>query len=79
MTLISNVATEFGPFFQDNRLNGPVREIEFQVSSVLNRLEAAVEKFETNNTFSVLDSKQLSTLIPRSSREIIEVIEVNSF
>lgn len=66
-------------FFQDNRQNGPIRSVEFQVSSVLNRLEAAVEKFETSNTFSTLDSKQLSTLVPKSSREIIDIIEVIFF
>lgn len=66
-------------FFQETRRNGPVQEIEFQVSSVLNRLEAAVEKFEGNSPFSILDSKKLSSLVPRSTEDTLDLIEVTLF
>lgn len=58
-------------------MNGHVQELEFQVSTVLNRLEEAVEKFDGKGTISSLKVNQSLNLAPKSPHEIISILQVS--
>lgn len=57
-------------------MNGPVQELEFQVSSVMNRLEEAVEKFDSKGTISSLEPSKSIPAGSKSSHQIIETVQV---
>lgn len=59
--------------------NGPMQELEFQVSTILNRLEEAVEKFDGKGTILSLESNQSLALTRKSSHEIINILQASLF
>ncbi|XP_065218745.1 pyridoxal-dependent decarboxylase domain-containing protein 1 [Planococcus citri] len=56
-------------------LNGHVPELEFQVSTVLNRLEEAVERFDGKGTITSLKVNQTLNSSAKPPHEIINIIQ----
>ena len=65
--------------FQETQTKGQVKELEFQVSSVLNRLEEAVEKFDSKGTITSLESGRPFPITAKLSEEVVNIIQVRCF
>ncbi len=58
-------------------MGGRVQELEFQVASILNHLEEAVEKFDKKKTVSSIEQSKEVPSTPKSPQDIIGIIQVS--